>query len=158
MGAKGETDTSTPPDPTQDARRDTASREVTITPGEVFVDEKGHRFSISFTAPGPMSGFTLTIPIPAGLQPTVAELGAVKDYLKLFGGAEVAMTDDTPPVPDVTVTGAPVSSIAIVLKTLNKGQTVVVSYPLAAVTAGTIDVAADPHQWSLRVFPTPPRL
>ena len=51
------------------AGRDTLNRKVTITPGEVFQGETGHRFSISFTAPGPMYYHSLTIAIPSEVAP-----------------------------------------------------------------------------------------
>ena len=50
------------------AGRDTLERKVTITPTHVFAGEKEHKFTISFTATGPMYGATLTIPIPDGLR------------------------------------------------------------------------------------------
>ena len=46
----------TPVAPATYTGRDTLDRNITITPAEVFQGETGHRFSISFTAPGPMYG------------------------------------------------------------------------------------------------------
>ena len=55
---------------TDDETRDPLIREFKVTPGRVFPGDKNIPVTITFEAPGPMYGSTLTITIPIGFRPT----------------------------------------------------------------------------------------
>ena len=124
LGAKGDNDGATPPVFTSDSLRDTLDRKVAITPDEVFAGEMNHKFSISFTAPGPMGGSTLTIPIPDGLRPASGDVS-----LRESGGADAAITAGLSETDETAL----VESITVTFTTMNKGQTVTITYPLTTV-------------------------
>ena len=102
--------------------RDTLERKVTITPKHVFQGEKDHKFTVSFTAPGPMYGAVLRVPIPAGLRPTA--VGTLSKSSGVTAG--------------FTAIDNAVNLISIDLTKINVGQRVSVSYtvPLIGDTDG----------------------
>ncbi|MCE2395322.1 hypothetical protein J4G02_12105, partial [Candidatus Poribacteria bacterium] len=103
--------------------RDTLERKVTITPAHVFQGETNQKYTVSFTAPGPMYGAVLRVPIPAGLQPTaVGTLSASSGVTAAF-----TATDNT------------TSLISIDLTTINVGQRVSVTYTLDEIGATASD-------------------
>ena len=144
------------------AGRDTLERKVTITPKHVFAGEKEHKFTISFTATGPMYGATLTIPIPDGLRPTGAALDAdgddadddaanVFNFAVSFGKSAGVMAGATGTFPlsgsgsvqqlaanTLLVTGT-VSGITFTLTKIDIGQRVFVTYTLPQIGAAASD-------------------
>ena len=104
---------------------DPLSRDVVITPTKVYPDEEDHRFTITFTAPGPMNGATLQITVPTPLRPTPFDTTTIRVLGR--GGADIVeVTDD-----DINTDG----SIDITLTKISAEQKVVVTYPLAEVGA-----------------------
>lgn len=124
--------------------RDKTERKVVITPTEVFQTETGHRITISFTAPGPMYGATLSIPIPADVQPAIA---ASSVTVSKSSGVVLGDPADLATSPELTITGgtgSPPSVITLIVVNLTEidvGEKVTVSYPLA--TVGSSGTAAD---------------
>ena len=117
--------------------RDTLDRKVVITPKQEFEGETNTRFAISFTAPGPIYGGSLTITLDEGVQPgTTGDDGAfvaasisddnAADFYKLRASSGAMVTLGT---------GATVGSIPITLTAINKGQTVTVTYTRQAALA-----------------------
>ena len=139
-------DTATAPHP------DPLSRSVEISPARVYPGEKNHRFTITFKAPGPMDGSTLSITIPDSLQPdadpttdpvdvggdlfTTPNLHSTSPSMSVLarGGAKLADDDDTsddtrnPRIAD--------DNLLIDIATIKAGQTVVVTYTLDIIPAG----------------------
>ena len=139
IGAKGGTALSTSAsDAATASARDTRDREVTITPSEVFVGEMNHKFSISFTAPGPMDGGTLTIPIPDGLQP----FGSAVSPIRPSGGASATqeLQNGGSAIAADALATTRVDQIVVTLTTITQGQTVIVTYSLDEVLAAAAPV------------------
>ena len=105
--------------------RDTLDRKVVITPKQAFEDDTNTKFTIEFTAPGPIYRGTLTITPDAGVAPSIGP-GANADgatqadvyMVRASSGAAVALTDGT-------VTTTP---IALTLTNIDKDQKVTVTY------------------------------
>ena len=108
-------------------RGDTLDKKVVVKPDEVFIGETNHKITVSFTAPGPMYGAVLGVPIPDGLRPTAAAT-----MLSKSGGVEASFTDGTHTEAVISVT----------LTKINKGQTVTVTYTLPEVGTTATDFEA----------------
>ena len=112
--------------------RDTLSRNFDVTPLRVYVGEEDHDFMITFTAPGPMYGSSLTIALPAGLRPTIPTNGAAADVITVRASSGVSF---------VVGDALAVSSVPITLNTINKGQKIFVSYEMAEILTGATSFA-----------------
>ena len=98
-----------------------------ITPTKVYPGEEDHRFTITFTAPGPMGGENnnLVITIPTELQPANFDDASINQS----GGARVLGRGGA-------VIGVPTVSntaLTIPLTTIAAGQKVVITYPRALI-------------------------
>ena len=99
--------------------RDPLIREFKVTPGRVFPGDKNIPVTISFEAPGPMYGSSLTITIPADLLPANPSASTIRVS---GGGASI----DTA---DIDYSGP----VIIPINTINRGQRITVSYRVATV-------------------------
>ncbi len=129
---------------------DPLDRTVEITPAKVYPGEEDHRFTITFTAPGPMGLSTnlesipvaadnqLVITIPTDLQPTNYNTASINGS----GGVRVLGRGGA-------VIGAPAiatDALTIPLTTIAAGQTVVITYtidiPAAAIATAATETSA----------------
>ena len=102
---------------------DPLSRNVDITPVKVYPDEKNHRFTITFTAPGPMDGGSLEITIPPALHPTnYVDANSVN----ASGGPRVLGRRGAV-IGDPGISG---DVLTVPLTTIAKDQTVVITYTI----------------------------
>ena len=107
-------------------RSNQLERKVAITPLKVYPGETNHKFTITFTAPGPMYGAALAITVPDAIGPAALNTANVDVSGKL--GANL---------------GAPVfgsNLITIPMTEIDKGQGVVVIYTRTA--AVPVDASA----------------
>ena len=110
------------------ASRDPLIRAVTVTPTRVFPGETNIPVRITFEAPGPMYGSTLTIDFPSALVPDPITASTVT----VRSGGTLG---------EITSYGDP---LAIPISTLNRGQRITVTYRVPEVlTTADSDVVPD---------------
>ena len=102
---------------------DPLNRKVEITPAKVYPGEEDHRFTITFTAPGPMdssadANSTLIITVPTSLQPDPFSDATIRVLGR--GGADI--DDDSVEIDGGTIT--------VPLTAITTDQTVVVTYTI----------------------------
>ncbi len=112
--------------------RDPLERKLTIEPGRVFPGETNTRFTLTFTAPGPMHDSSLTIYYSGA----IAHLGpqdtpVIDDFnVTIRGGAKLREDPTVVPATIAPGTGFPLTTLNlhIPIKTLDTGQQIIVSY------------------------------
>ncbi len=128
---------------TTDPNRDPLTRELKITPARVFPGETNTRFTLTFTAPGPMDGGQLELFFgPAGVG--TAHLGPQDTFtaadftVSTRGGGAVGTAVEAAGMAfvDADNPGTPMK-LTIPITTLSIGQQIIVSYTrTAAIGAG----------------------
>ena len=111
--------------------RDPLIREVKVTPGRVFPGDENIPVTITFEAPGPMYGSTLTLTIRAAFLPASPSASTIRVS---GGGASINTAD-------IVYSGG----VTIPINTINRGQRITVSYRIetvGAAAANTDDVTA----------------
>ena len=122
---------------------DPLDRKVEIEPAKVYPGEEDHRFTITFTAPGPMSSDdenenVLVITIPTVLQPANYDSN---DDVNASGGPRVLGRGGAV-IGDPTING---DDLTVPLTTIAEGQTVVVTYTIDEILeADATVVTGDP--------------
>ena len=128
--------------------RDTLDRKVVITPKQAFVGETDTKFTIEFTAPGPIYPGRITITPDAGVAPTIgtdpdADGATRGDVYKVRApGANVTLGQ---PEGDSTV-------INLIITNIDKGQKITVTYTRKAPIAQP-DTAGAPSFTSTMIRP-----
>ena len=139
---------------------DPLERKVEITPTKVYPGERRKKITITFTAPGPMNGQTLTIAVPADLQPMgdtdddpatddesylatpeAAILPASGIKVAARGGATLVADGGEGGTRNPRVGGA-AGQIDIDMEKIAKDETIIVSYTIDIPTETTAGVAA----------------
>ncbi len=129
--------------------RDPLTRELKITPGRVFPGEEKTRFTLTFTAPGPMYGGELVLSFPPGGDSGEAHLGP-KDTLAADGSDFTVRTRGGGTVGTVSVDEGEDATaddpetadrLTIPITTLDVGQQIIVSYTRDAGIGSSADAA-----------------
>ena len=127
--------------------RDTLDRKVVITPKQAFVGQTNTKFTLEFTAPGPIYLGTLTITPDAGVAPTLgpgpdADGATAADVYRVGApGANVTLADGT----------ATTTPIVLTVTNIDRGQKITVTYTRKAPLAQPGTAGAASFTTSMRI-------